>query len=164
MALARQTKSKGWWHAYGDSIPDYFELYVGLEAAASKLNTYDPELVNGLFQTRDYAAEVFRVANPGWSDEGVERAVTVRLERQRLLTRPAPGPLVADAILNEAVLRRASAAQLAHLVEVSHLPNVTVRVLPFAGGLHPAEMGSGAFAIMYFPEKAGRPTEPTTVY
>jgi transcriptional regulator with XRE-family HTH domain len=164
MALARQTKSKGWWHAYGDSIPDYFELYVGLEAAATRLRTYDPELVNGLFQTHDYAAEVFRVANPGWSDEEVERAVTVRLERQRLLTRPVPAPLAVDAILNEAVLRRASPAQLACLAEVSHQPNVTIRVLPFAAGLHPAAMGSGAFTLLYFPEKAGRPTEPTTVY
>src|SRR5690606_20187506 len=51
-ALARETRAKGWWHAYGDTIPAYFELYMGLEAAASKLRTYDPELVHGLLQTR----------------------------------------------------------------------------------------------------------------
>ena len=163
-ALARETRAKGWWHAYGDTIPAYFELYMGLEAAASKLRTYDPELVHGLLQTREYAAEVFRVGNPDWSEEEVERAVALRLRRQKLLRRPAPGPLVLDAVLNEAVLWRAPGAQLRHVAALSRRPNVTVRVLPFRAGIHPAAMASGSFTILDFPVTGRRAPEPTTVY
>ena len=38
--LAAETKSKGWWHAYGDAVPSWFELYVGLESAAASLRQY----------------------------------------------------------------------------------------------------------------------------
>ena len=37
MGLAKETKGRGWWHSYGDAIPEWFELYVGLEAAAVRL-------------------------------------------------------------------------------------------------------------------------------
>jgi transcriptional regulator with XRE-family HTH domain len=55
MGLAKETKGKGWWHAYGDVIPEGFDLFIGLEEAASSLEEYSPELVPGLFQTPDYA-------------------------------------------------------------------------------------------------------------
>lgn len=164
MALAKETKAKGWWHAYGDAVPAYFELYVGLEAAATKLRTYDPELVHGLFQTEEYASEVFRIGNPDWSEEEVARAVALRMRRQKVLRRPVPAPLAVDAVLNEAALLRASPGQLRQLLEVSHLSNVTLRVLPLSAGVHRGAMASGAFTIMEFPLKSGRPTEPSTVY
>ncbi|MFI6271432.1 helix-turn-helix domain-containing protein [Micromonospora zamorensis] len=34
--LAGETRAKGWWPSYGDIVPDWFELYVGLEAAAGR--------------------------------------------------------------------------------------------------------------------------------
>ena len=40
--LARETKAKGWWHAYGSAIPKWFSLYVGLESAASRIRTTIP--------------------------------------------------------------------------------------------------------------------------
>ncbi len=62
MALARETKSRGWWHAYGDAIPSFFELYVGLEGAAEKIRAYEPELIPGLLQTEDYIRRVIQAA------------------------------------------------------------------------------------------------------
>ena len=53
--LAAETKSKGWWHAYGDVLPSWFELYVGLESAAAHLRRHDESLIPDLFQTREYA-------------------------------------------------------------------------------------------------------------
>jgi hypothetical protein len=35
VGLAGETKAKGWWQAYGDAVPDYLDLFVGLEAAAT---------------------------------------------------------------------------------------------------------------------------------
>ena len=51
MVLARETKAVGWWHHHDDVIPDWLDLYPGLEDAASRLQRYDPELVPGLLQT-----------------------------------------------------------------------------------------------------------------
>jgi hypothetical protein len=167
--LAAETKAKGWWHAYGDAVPGWFELYVGLEGAASRLRQYDESLIPGLLQTRGYALAVYQNRS-GMSPDDRDRAVEVRLQRQALLTRRLPPPPRLDVILSEAVLRRivrdrqAMLDQLAHLVKISELPNVSVRVLPLAAGPHRGAV-AGAFVILNFPPNNGRgPVEPTTVY
>src|SRR5216117_2435994 len=35
LALARQANTPGWWHRYGDILPNWFQSYLGLEAAAA---------------------------------------------------------------------------------------------------------------------------------
>ncbi len=105
-SLARETKAKGWWHSYGDAIPEWFELYVGLESAASRLRHYEPELVPGLLQTPAYAAEVFRVGSPDRSDAEISRGVAVRLGRQAILTRKLPPAPQLEIVLHESVLHR----------------------------------------------------------
>src|ERR1700723_1509830 len=60
MGLANETKAKGSWHAYGDVIPEYFDVYVGLEEAASQICQYQSELVHGLLQIEDYARTVIK--------------------------------------------------------------------------------------------------------
>ncbi|WP_327006857.1 helix-turn-helix domain-containing protein [Dactylosporangium sp. NBC_01737] len=168
VALAAETKAQGWWASFDGAMPDWFELYVSLEAAASELRQYDPTIVPGLLQTEDYAAAVFR-ANPDHTDEKIARLVTLRLERQRLLARRAPRPPALDVILDEAVLRRPIAdragmqGQLLRLAEASDAKNVHVRVLPFTAGPHRASQ-SGPFVILDFRAEGPRPAEPTTVY
>jgi hypothetical protein len=169
MGLAKETKARGWWHAYGDVIPENFDVYIGLEEAASRLSWYESELVPGLLQTEDYARILIRADNPDVPDEEIERRVHVRIARQALLTR-ATAPLVAEAVLNEAILLRpvggskVMGAQLRWLAEASSLANVSVKVLPFSAGLHYGLM-SGPFAILRFPLSGdGRDTEPPTVY
>jgi transcriptional regulator with XRE-family HTH domain len=83
MGLAKETKARGWWHSYGDAIPEYFDVYIGLEEAASHFSWYESELVPGLFQTEDYARAVIRADNPGVADAEIERRVHVRLARKR---------------------------------------------------------------------------------
>src|SRR5882757_6944726 len=60
MGLAKETKGRGWWHAYGDVIPESFDLYIGLEEAATRLSWYASERVPGLLQTEDYARTLIR--------------------------------------------------------------------------------------------------------
>ncbi|MGC9667470.1 helix-turn-helix domain-containing protein [Planosporangium sp. 12N6] len=170
MGLAKETRARGWWHSYGDAVPAWFELYVGLESAASRLRKYESELIPGLLQTKAYATETFQVARPETTPEELDRSVAVRLERQGLLTRRVPAAPRLDVVLNEAALRRpirdrdAMAAQLEHLVDMAQRPNVSVRVLPLSAGLHRAS-SCGAFTILEFPESAGgRDGEPATVY
>lgn len=168
-ALARETKARGWWHSYGHSVPTWFELYVGLESAASRLRHYEPELVPGLVQTKAYTGEVIDANGPNIDPAERERLIAVRLQRQGLLTRRLPEPPQLDVILNEGVLRRpirdrqAMAGQLDHLAQVSERPNVSIRVVPMSAGLHPATT-AGAFVILDFPVNGSREPEPSTVY
>ncbi|MGH3764467.1 MAG: helix-turn-helix domain-containing protein [Pseudonocardiaceae bacterium] len=169
MGLAKETKARGWWHSYGNVIPEGFDVYIGLEEAASHFSWYESELVPGLFQTEDYARSVIRADNPGVDDAEIERRVHVRLERQTLLTRVTHTP-VFDVVLNEAILHRpvggeeAARGQLKRLVEVSELPTVSLRVVPFGAGLHHGIM-SGPFVMLRFPLNGnGQDTEPPTVY
>jgi transcriptional regulator with XRE-family HTH domain len=169
MGLAKETKARGWWHAYGDVIPEGFDVYIGLEEAASQLAWYESELVPGLLQTEGYARTLIEADNPGFDAEEISRRVHVRMARQPLVHR-ATAPLRLSVVLNEGILRRpvggptVMSAQLARLAEVSERPNVSVRVVPFSAGLH-GGMLSGPFVILRFPLNGdGRESEPATVY
>src|SRR5262249_43074424 len=139
VSLATETKAKGWWQAYGDAVPEWFELYVGLEAAALRLLHYEPGLVPGLLQPRECARTIIATA-PGITPAEVERKVALRMERQKLLKRRIPKAPVLDVILDEAVLRRplpdaqAMQAQLQRLADASKTPNVRVRIVPRTTG------------------------------
>jgi hypothetical protein len=168
-ALARETKAKGWWQAYGDVLPEWFDLYVGLEAAANRFSWYESELVPGLFQTEDYARALIGADNPGVDDSEIDRRVQLRMERQAILGRPIDPPTLRVA-LREAVLAcpvggtGVMAAQLRKLTQVAALRNVTLRVVPFRVGLNPGMM-SGPFEILRFPMNGtGLDSEPPTVY
>ena len=157
MELARAARAKHWWHQYSGAIPEWFQFYVGLEAAASAMQEYCAELVTGLLQTEAYARAVMAAAARSDAEE-MDRQVAVRLERQKRLTAPdAPSLWV---VLDEAVLRRqvggpaVTAAQLAHIAQMAGQPNVTVQVLPFTAGAHPAMLGS--FTLMQFPDPADK--------
>ncbi|MCU4748905.1 MULTISPECIES: helix-turn-helix domain-containing protein [Streptomyces] len=169
MGLAKETKARGWWHAYGDVIPEGFDVYVGLEEAATRLATYENEVVPGLLQTECYAREIIRVHLRGISEEDLEGRVRLRVERQSLLTRVTDPPELRVA-LSEAVLRRpiggdgVMVEQLAHLIYMSGLPHITVRVVPFVAGAH-AGLVTGPFVILRFPLNGdGNDSEPPTVY
>ncbi|GLW34438.1 helix-turn-helix domain-containing protein [Actinoplanes regularis] len=168
IGLAQESKAKGWWHAYGDVVPTWFELYVGMEQAASRLRQYAPGVIPGLLQTREYAEFVFGRWQ-GDDPAAVENAVAVRLERQSLLNRSRPRPPRLDVIIDEGVLRRCvpdtlgMQKQLAHLVNVSTRPDISVRVVPFAAGPHQAS-SSGQFTVLEFPAVGTASPEPTIIY
>ncbi len=158
MELARMARVKDWWHQYSGAIPEWFQFYVGLEAAVSAMQEYNAELVTGLLQTEAYARAVMAAAMRADGDEEIERQIAVRLERQKRLA--APDAPTLWAVMNEAVLHRqvggpaVMAGQLAHIGQLAARPNVTVQVLPFTAGAHPAMLGS--FTLMQFPDPADR--------
>ena len=169
MGLAKETKARGWWHSYGDVIPEGFDLYIGLEEAASAVSWYEAELVPGLLQTESYAHTLIEADNPGVDAQEIDRRVHVRIARQALITRVTAPPKL-DVVLNEAIIRRPVGgpgvmhAQLRRLTEASTLLNVSLRIMPFSAGLHHGIM-SGPFVILRFPLNGdGKATEPPTVY
>lgn len=126
-------------------VPDWAKTYFGLESEAAELRIYESELVPGLLQTEAYARVVTQAGNPARDPREVERMVAGRLERQQRL-RAADAPLL-WAILNEAVIRRMVGGreimgrQLEYLASLAEDPNITIQILPFCAGAHPA-MGS----------------------
>src|SRR5690242_1345437 len=153
--LARQAKQPGWWQAYADVLPSEYADLIGLEAEAAEIRTYQPELIHGLLQTEGYARAVIRAGRPGDTAEQVSRRVELRMTRQQILDRQDPPRL--RVIVNEAAVRRVTGgpdvmrAQLAALTAERDRSNVTVQVLPFTAGEHPA-MASGPFVLLRFPQ------------
>ncbi|WP_200209908.1 helix-turn-helix domain-containing protein [Micromonospora coerulea] len=151
--IARGAQQRGWWQSYSDVLPEWFEFYVGLEAEAATLRTYEAESVPGLLQTEAYAREIYRITA---GEDAIERKVAARLRRQDVLHREAPVRL--SVVLNEAVLLRAvggpavMAAQISHMARLAQLPNVTIHVLPFNAGGHPAM--STPYVILGFADAA----------
>jgi transcriptional regulator with XRE-family HTH domain len=161
--LARKANSPGWWHRYNDLLPVWFQVYVGLEDAATLIRTYEVQFIPGLLQTADYARAIMSVGQAAAPQDEVERRVRLRAERQKLLTRAGARPRL-WAVIDEAALRRliggrsVMRAQLEYLLEMLHLPNVTLQVTPFSSGAHAAE--GGPFTLLRFPE----PDLPDVIY
>jgi transcriptional regulator with XRE-family HTH domain len=152
LALAREANHPGWWQHYGDVLPAWFRAYVDLESAASLIRTYEGQYIPGLLQTDDYIRAVVHAAHLTDTSDEVGRRVRLRMARQTLLTRDQPPRLWA--VIDEAALRRpvggpeVMRGQLARLIEATKLATVTLQLLPFAAGAHPAM--AGAFSILRF--------------
>ncbi|MQA83122.1 MAG: helix-turn-helix domain-containing protein [Streptosporangiales bacterium] len=152
--LAREANTPGWWHRYGEILPSWFQVYVGLEEAATLIRTYEVQFIPGLLQTEDYARAITRRGHSAAPHEEIEQRVSLRMTRQRLLARPDAPRLWA--VIDEAALRRpvggpeVMQAQIERLIEATKMPSVTLQVMPFDRGGHAAE--AGAFTILRFPE------------
>jgi transcriptional regulator with XRE-family HTH domain len=144
VALAREANSPAWWQKYSDVVPDWFQIYVGLEEAAELIRVYEVQFVPGLLQTEEYARAVVKQGQPAAAADEVDRRVALRTRRQQLLTRENPPRLWA--MVDEGALR----GQIERLMAATREPNVTLQVLPFTFGGHAAE--GGAFTVMRFPE------------
>jgi transcriptional regulator with XRE-family HTH domain len=153
-ALARRANAPGWWHDYSDVLPSWFEAYVGLEEVAIQIRAYEVQFVPGLLQTEDYARAVIMLGHEGESPRDTERRVRLRMARQAVLDRDEPPNVWA--VIDEAVLSRPAGGaavmqgQLRHLAEISKRPNVTIQIIPFQAGGHPA--AGGPFSILRFAE------------
>jgi transcriptional regulator with XRE-family HTH domain len=171
MGLAKETKARGWWQSYGDAVPEWFELYVGLEGAASRIRMFEPQLVPGLLQSHAYMESVTRVGRRQLTEDEFKQRIAIKRERQGLLSRHFPPPPRIEVILSEGVLFAAADVpgamqqQLWHLLKAKELGRAGVRVLPLAAAPHRASI-SGAFTILEFASDAADRTalEPTTVY
>ncbi len=85
LSLAQQANAEGWWAKYGDILPDWFEAYLGLEAAAALIRSFELQFVHGLFQTEAYARAVTVLGHRAAPPEEIDRRVSLRMKRQDLL-------------------------------------------------------------------------------
>jgi hypothetical protein len=140
--LAPGTQQEDWWQPLVASVvPDWLGLFAGLEAAASRIRCFEPELVHGLVQTPEYARAVAG-ADPRLPPEVIDQRVRFRMERQHT---------EADVILimgEGALLLVADSAEVM-AAQVEHLrrARATIYVLPFSAGAYPRR---GSFALLDF--------------
>jgi transcriptional regulator with XRE-family HTH domain len=165
MELAREGKQQAWWQSYE---LDNFATYVGLEEAAATIKQYQSTTIPGLLQTPEYARATAEVlipeASPGvsrLSPERVDELVEVKLRRQEVLAMERS--LQFAVVLDEAVLHRAVGGpagmrvQLDRLIAVTNNHNVTIQIIPYGAGAHPAM--DSTFTILEFAESV-----PSVVY
>jgi transcriptional regulator with XRE-family HTH domain len=144
--LARMSRQRTWWTDYRDIMRA--GNFVGLEAEASSMRTWEPIVLPGLLQTEAYMRALLRTGRSTDSPASIDRRVSLRLKRQGRLS--AANPLTLSAIVDESVIRRiiggvdATRDQLRHLIDTAQLPNVTLQILPFDAGEHPFLGGSAA--------------------
>ncbi|MGH3693207.1 MAG: helix-turn-helix domain-containing protein [Pseudonocardiaceae bacterium] len=162
-AKAKQRRSRGSYR-----LPRWLRNYLDMESDASSIRSFDGELIPGILQTEAYARRVHLVAQQLLTPDDSERLISTRIGRQRLVE---DGELAVDAIVSEAAFRRllgdgeTAIGQLLRLIELVHLANVSLHVIPFGaklgapdprvGGLHPSM--SGCFAVLRFPDDVAPP-------
>lgn len=160
--MARGTKQEEWWESQDVKAPRWFGMYLSLEAVASRVQIFQPLMIEGLFQTREFAWTVGRrlSLDPDLlTDDYLHNRM---LRQERIFSRPEP--LRIDLVLGEAALRvrcpdpAVMPAQVEHLRELNARPEIDVRVVPLGEGLHPGAYGT--FTILDFPESG----DPSVVY
>jgi transcriptional regulator with XRE-family HTH domain len=165
LELGRESRETAWWMKVNDRTPIRgFKDFIGFEAEARRILTFEPLTVPGLLQTEDYTRAILKAMYT--ADADMEQAVQQRLERQGLLTR-GDEPLLYTAIIDEAALRRpvggvrraaVMSEQIDKILAFSERSHVTVLVVPFDNGAH-AGM-NGGFVILELPH----PDDPNVVY
>ncbi|RKT52403.1 helix-turn-helix domain-containing protein [Saccharothrix australiensis] len=161
LAMVRRSNEPGWWHRYTDLMPDWFQDYVGLEEAATRILTYEAQFVPGLLQTEDYAMAIASHGRPELAGPAVKRRVSLRMQRQRIMSRPSAPRLWA--VIDESVLHRPIGGrqvlldQIEHLLSVTAIAPVTLQIVPYPLSGYAAE---GSFTMLRF----GEPDLPDIVY
>jgi transcriptional regulator with XRE-family HTH domain len=160
--LAAATTGTGYLEDFRGAVRESLGLYAELEAEAAVVSDYQSEIVHGLLQTPDYVRAVVQ-AIPGLPKKVIDQRVAFRLRRQRaFLERPSPGRI--DAIITVGALSvqvgspAVMEAQREHLRALATRDGVSIRVLPFENGLHPAP--HGPFTMLDFDD----PDDPSLVY
>lgn len=151
LTMAREGKQRGWWAKYSD-LPQVYRQYIGLESAAEEIQDFQTIVVPGLLQTEAYARAMISSGARKPTPEAVQQHVTVRMERQKLVTE---GKLRLVAVMDEAVLHRQIGGaevmrdQLTAMLDLAKLHNVSIQVIPFKEGAYASMLSS--FAILNLP-------------
>ena len=145
--LAKEASKPGWWRAFVGVVDERHLDHIALESEASRISTWEPVLIPALLQTEAYARAVLeRAGVESLTHEQIDRRVQARAARKERLLSDSPTALVA--IFDEGALRRpvgghdVLCGQLAHLLELAKMPNITIQLIPVDAGAHAGVTGS----------------------
>ncbi|MEU8141844.1 helix-turn-helix transcriptional regulator [Nonomuraea sp. NPDC048901] len=151
VTLLDHSPAHPWWRA-SSTPPNDFHQYLDFEAVADLIEEWEIRVVPGLFQVADYARcllNAWKRIESTLTPRELEERVTLRMRRQDRVT--SDHPLQLNTIIDESVLLRRIGdatvmhAQLVRLLEISELPNVTLRVLPLDAD---REIMDGSFLLI----------------
>lgn len=155
MALAREGKQQGWWQSF--ELPH--STFVGLEQEAVSMKIFHSAVVPGLLQTPGYTRALHQAYTPALESEIIEQRIEERLTRQQQVLDKADPPRI-EIVVDEAVLHRpvggksVISEQLGRIIETAKRREVTIQVLPFEVGAHPALESD--FIILEFSGQAAK--------
>jgi transcriptional regulator with XRE-family HTH domain len=155
--LARESRQKGWWQSYGDSVEPHLATYLGMESEAAGIRQYAVARIPILLQTEDYARAVITAgrAVPGKYTGPADRIVEMIMERQRIAAARPPSLSV---VLDEAALRRRVGGrelmrkQIMHLLDLASTGSTILQFISFSRGAYVAL--DLPFVILGFPDPA----------
>ncbi|WP_439675007.1 helix-turn-helix domain-containing protein [Embleya sp. MST-111070] len=135
--------------------PSWFKGYLNAERSAKRLRFFDVQALPGLMQTEAYARALFEAARPlDVARMPIEDRIADRMARREILTRSDPPQVWV--VVTEAAVRGVSGLrpdnareQIAHLIDVAHLPNCVIQIL--AVGVHACMNGS--FVLLTTPHR-----------
>lgn len=151
MRQAEESVEQGWWLAFSDTMPSWFKTYVGFEADAQEIWSYQNAFVPGLLQTEGYVRAANKAYEHTPTEDEMARSVEFRLTRQKRLETKPP---IMRLVLHESVVRLRGdymPEQIRHLVDMSKNAYLDLRVLTSEGGMHRAMKGS--FSLLTLPEE-----------
>lgn len=152
----RMRRQHSWWDDY-DLLDQHFTTFLGLEAAAVRIQQSQSSLVPGLLQTKEYAQAA--IAGYDSDPDLIQQGVDARMRRQEYLL-DADGPEMYF-IMDEAAVRRmvgkaaTMRAQLCRLVELAERSNIHIQVVPFEHGSYVGARGS--FITLEFGDSGSDP-------
>ncbi|WP_368660809.1 DUF5753 domain-containing protein [Amycolatopsis sp. Hca4] len=149
--LARHAREPNWLASSNADISHALTALLALESTANRITAWSPLLVPGLLQTPDYIRSIMEASSV--PIEEADRRLRIRLKRQRVLKQREP--VLVRALIGEWALRENIGSpeimsdQIDHLLEISQLRNVSVRIVPSGLGYHTGLLGP--FEIYEFP-------------
>lgn len=153
--LARGARRRGWWTPFKEVFDPAYYSYIGYEAGASLIRSFQPLDIPGILQTEEYAAAStveYLPAEPAL----VDPAIDARMRRYEELVNRADPPRQ-EFILDEAAIRRRVGGrrdqgimprQLDHLLQMADIPSLLIVIIPFSHGSHFGLRGS--FVLLEF--------------
>ncbi|MFI1962800.1 helix-turn-helix domain-containing protein [Streptomyces pathocidini] len=154
VALSAEGRKRSWWRSHGEVLPADFKELLTLESDAGRIAAFQPQIIPGLLQTKEYARAVIIGSSEPLTEAEVDFQVSFRVERQAVFERENPPQYLC--ILTEGVIRqqvggaKVMAAQLRRLVELSQPPELTIQVVPYSQGAFTAT--GGAFVLYSYPD------------
>lgn len=154
---ARTAKQRGPWTTFDSTPGPTYEDYADAESLCEGLRVYEPDVIHGLLQTREYSQAVINTDATVHPADSTRQADLLKLReiRKEILHRTEPLPPRIWAVLGEAAIRtpptpgdrETHREQIEHLLDLGKA-QAKIQVLPMKTGLHTGL--SGSFSILTF--------------
>ncbi|MFJ4689220.1 helix-turn-helix domain-containing protein [Streptomyces sp. NPDC088789] len=137
------------WQDYANVAPPPVRPLLGMEPAARRIISYEPQLVPGWLQTAEYADTVIRAVYPTMPGRQVAERVALRTQRIGMLRRDENPPVLLAVMDSEVLCRKIGTPGVMYR-QIEHLLAL-LEELPFRIRLQIAQLSAGAAGAIGHP-------------